>query len=201
MGLRFRPTEDRSMLVDHFSHALPAGTRAINDKYTWELSRGFCRERGVRRQDLRRKAACMIAPLEIAYQAGMNRCVGFTDVRMLNFCYGVGWKLSLLGSPVHYGEGDAVAYEVEVSRSALADMRNMWGLPEPAYVEISELGPGESTVHDAAQRLVLTHPELSKITASPIDGVDNSRSAMASKAEKYYSSFRLSKISAEPSAG
>src|SRR3546814_1037025 len=90
MGLRFRPTDDCSMLLDHFSHVLPAGIRPIDDGRTWELSRGFCIERGMRRHNLRRKAACMIAPLELAYEAGIDRCVGFTDVRMLSFCYGVG---------------------------------------------------------------------------------------------------------------
>ena len=159
MGLRFRPTDDFSMLVDHFSHALPAGIRPINDKYTWELSRGFCRERGVSRQNLRRKAACMIAPLEFAYESGITRCVGFTDVRMLSFCYGVGWKLNLLGSAVNYGQGDAVAYEVEVSRNALSDIRNMWGLPVPAYVAIAALGPGEASVHVTAERLCRERPD------------------------------------------
>lgn len=188
MGLRFRPADDRSMLVDHFSHVLPPGIRPIDDGRTWELSRGFCVERGVRRHHLRRKAACMIAPLEIAYEAGVDRCVGFTDVRMLNFCYGVGWKMNLLGSAVHYGEGDAVAYEVEVSRAALDHMRRMWGLPRPAYVEIDALLPGEPDVHAAAARLATRDPELVKIAAVP----ETAAAASGSGADAYYRAFQSS---------
>jgi acyl homoserine lactone synthase len=158
VGIRFRPTDDRSMLLDHFAHVLPRGIRPIDDGRTWELTRGFCIERGVRRHNLRRKAACMLAPLELAYAAGMDRCVGFTDVRMLSFCYGVGWKLNLLGAAAHYGEGDAVAYEVEVSHDAILKMRQMWGLPDPSYVEINELGPDENSVHQAASHLVRKNP-------------------------------------------
>lgn len=189
MGLRFRPTDDCSMLVDHFAHVLPAGIRPINDSTTWELSRGFCRERGVRRHHLRRKAACMIAPLEIAYRAGIDRCVGFTDVRMLSFCIGVGWKLNVLGAPAHYGEGDAVAYEVEVSAAALEDMRRMWGLSEHPYVEINALEPGERSVHEAARRLALENPELQKIVAQPEPTADEVNEVATSKADEYYARF------------
>jgi len=185
MGLRFRPADDRSMLVDHFPHSLQPGTRPIDDGRTWELSRGFCVERGVKAHNLRRKAACMIAPLELALKAGMDRCVGFTDVRMLDFCYGVGWKLSLLGAPIHYGEGDAVAYEVEVSEAALADMRRTWGLPQPAFVEIASLAPGDADVHAAAARLLFENPALARLAARSGDEPEFSGA-------DYYASFQNS---------
>lgn len=188
MGLRFRPTDDCSMLLDHFSHVLPAGIRPIDDGNTWELSRGFCIERGVRRHHLRRKAACMIAPLELAYEAGVERCVGFTDVRMLSFCYGVGWKLTLLGSPMHYGQGEAVAYEVEVSRSAIGEMRQMWGLPLPSHATIARLLPTESDVHQAGERLTREIPELEKIAAQPEAGQDGT--SVGAKADRYYREFQ-----------
>lgn len=194
MGLRFRPTDDCSMLLDHFSHVLPAGIRPIDDGATWELSRGFCIERGMRRHNLRRKAACMIAPLELAYEAGVERCVGFTDVRMLSFCYGVGWKLTLLGSPMHYGQGEAVAYEVEVSRSAIGEMRQMWGLPMPSHATIASLLSTEGDVHQAAERLTREIPELEKIAAQPEVGQD--RAAVGVKADRYYREFEANGSSA-----
>jgi N-acyl-L-homoserine lactone synthetase len=188
MGLRFRPTDDCSMLLDHFSHVLPAGIRPIDDGRTWELSRGFCVERGMRRHNLRRKAACMIAPLELAYEAGIDRCVGFTDVRMLSFCYGVGWKLTLLGSAMDYGQGEAVAYEVEVSQAALDEMRQMWGLPRPSHVTVDDLLPGEENAHVAAVRMARDNPELQKIAAQPEIGSSAQPSA-AGRTDVYYSGF------------
>ena len=189
MGMRFRPTDDRSMLVDHFSHVLPEDTRPINDSKTWELSRGFSLERGVRRHNLRRKAACMIAPLEIALQSGIDRCVGFTDVRMLSFCYGVGWNLELLGTPVPYDEGEAVAYEIEVSEANLARMRKMWGLPQPSYIDIQALGAGDATVHDAASRLLDVRPELGKFAPQPEEDVTPISAARSERPKEYYDSF------------
>ena len=46
MAIRIRPADDRSMLQDHFSHHLPANILPFDDGATWEVSRGFCRERG-----------------------------------------------------------------------------------------------------------------------------------------------------------
>jgi acyl homoserine lactone synthase len=157
MSIRVRPADDRSMLVDHFLHHLPAGMRAIDDGRTWEVTRGFCRERGLKRAALMRKAACMIAPLEIALDAGVDRYVGFADVRTLGIYYHVGWKLNLLGEPKPYGEGDGVAYEAEVSSSLVRDIRRTWGLPDPAYIEINDLG-GEETVHAMAERIAEAEP-------------------------------------------
>jgi N-acyl-L-homoserine lactone synthetase len=190
MGLRFRPTADRSMLADHFSHVLSPGARGINDEHTWELTRGFCIERGVRRHHLRRKAACMIAPLEIALAAGIDRCVGFTDVRMINFCQGVGWQMNMLSPAVAYGEGDAVAYEVDISRAAVDRMRRMWGLPEPAYVEIVELIDGESNIRDAEARLRDHNPRLADLAPSPdASALAGLPSGQPATADEHYASY------------
>ncbi len=168
MGIRIRPADDRSMLGDHFAHHLPAGMRPIGDGRTWEVSRGFCRERGLRRGAMMRKAACMLAPLEIALEAGIDRYVGFTDVRMLSLYYHVGWKLSLLGDPQPYGEGDGVAYEAEVSATVVADIRRAWGIPAPAAIQLTALDDGE-TVHQRAARIIAEQPERAALVAPSIN--------------------------------
>lgn len=157
MGIRMRPADDRSMLVDHFSHVLPAGIRPIDDGRTWEVSRGFCRERGLKRHHRMRKAAIMLAPLEIAHAAGIDRFVGFTDVRILSFYNHIGWKLNLLGSAMPYGEGDGVAYEAEVSSRVINEMRQTWGLPAPSYMHVETLPEGAS-VHEIATQLAHEDP-------------------------------------------
>lgn len=157
MGIRIRPADDRSMLEDHFSQHLPRGLKPFSDGRTWEVSRGFGRERGVRRPHLMRKAACMITPLEVALEAGVDRYVGFTDVKMLNLYYHIGWKLNLLGDPLPYGEGDGVAYEAEVSSKIVRSIRQTWGLPDPAHIRLHELGEAR-TVHEAAARIAEEDP-------------------------------------------
>lgn len=151
MSVRVRPTDDVSLLGDLFGHSLPEGVRPINDGKSWEVTRGFCLEFGRKPWNLRRKAACMTAPFEMMLATGMNRLVGFTDVRMFNFLVNMGWKLNVLGDAVTYGEGAGFAFEIEVSEEAVADMRKQWDLPEPAYVYVDSLKDGE-TVHDAALR-------------------------------------------------
>src|SRR3546814_20674463 len=49
---RFRPADDRSMLVDHFAHVLPADIGPINNAKTWEVSRAFSIDYGQRHHNL-----------------------------------------------------------------------------------------------------------------------------------------------------
>lgn len=162
MGIRIRPADDRSMLADHFTGFLYPGGRPFDDGRTWEVSRGFCRERGLRRTHMMRKAACMLSPLEIALKAGIDRYIGFTDIRMLPLYSHVGWKLNYLGEAMPYGEGDGVAYEAEVSSEVVRNIRQAWGLPEPAYVEIDDLGSA-ATVQDAAARIAESDPKRAEL--------------------------------------
>lgn len=149
MSVRVRPTDDISLLGDLFAHSLPEGVRPINDGKSWEVTRGFCLEFGRKPWNLRRKAACMTAPFELMLDEGMDRLVGFTDVRMFNFLANMGWKLKVLGDAVTYGEGAGFAFEIEVTHEAIDAMRKQWDLPAPAYVYIDSLEDGQS-VHDAA---------------------------------------------------
>lgn len=135
MNGRFRPTDDgRSMLIDHFSHALWPEVGPINGPRTWEFSRALSLEAGNRRHNLQRKAACMLAPLEVALEAGVERYVGFSDLSVFPFFVTMGWRITFLGDPIHYGEGDGAAFSVEVSKDAVAEMRARWGLREPAHI-------------------------------------------------------------------
>lgn len=158
MSVRVRPTDDISLVGDLFGNALPADVRRIDDGKSWEVTRGFCLEFGRKPWNLRRKAACMTAPFEVMLAKGMNRLVGFTDVRMFNFLVNMGWNLKVLGDSVNYGQegedghGAGFAFEIEVNEEAVAAMRAKWDLPEPAYVYVDHLEPGES-VHDAARRI------------------------------------------------
>lgn len=167
MAIRVRPADDRTMLTDHFAHFLPAGMRPVDDGRTWEVTRGFCRETGMRRGARQRRAACMLAPLDLALAHGIDRYVGFTDVRTLGIFYHFGWKMTLLGDPQPYGEGDGVVFEAEVSRRIVEGIRTMWGLPEPSFVRIDDLG-AHADVHEAAAALAAADPLLRQLAAPPL---------------------------------
>lgn len=154
MAQRFRPADDKSLLGTLFAHALPEGIRPIDDGKSWEVTRSFCLEFGRKRWNMRRKGACMTAPFEIMLDEGVNRIVGFTDVRMFNFILNMGWPIEILGEAIDYGEGAGFAFEVNVTEAALADIRQRWELPPRAYIYIDRLDAGE-TVHDAGRRVAI----------------------------------------------
>ena len=164
MSVRMRPADDRSMLADHFAHVLPPETRPLNDGRTWEVSRGFCREVGRKPRNLRRKAACMLAPLEVAYEQGVDRLVGFSDVRMLTFFLNIGWRLTVLGEAVHYGEGDGFAYDVEVSTDAIVTMRDKWSLPNPSYIFFDRANTSGIGPFEFERELMMQNPELANLS-------------------------------------
>ncbi len=163
MSVRLRPTDDRAMLTDHFSHVLQDRNMVVTGPEIWEVSRGFCRELGRKRHNLLRKAACMLAPLEVALAAGVKCLVGFSDVRIITFFLNIGWQLEFLGDAVHYGQGDGIAYKVEVSEKAVEHMRTMWGLPKPSFVQFSLAELNGVPPLEYAAELARTRPELAQL--------------------------------------
>lgn len=167
MSIRFRPTSDRAMLTDHFRHTLKNPDEIVTGDTVWEVTRGFCRELGRKRHNLMRKAACMISPLEVALNAGVTSIVGFSDLKIIAFFLNIGWKLEFLGDPVFYGEGDGIAYRVEVSEEAIAAMRSMWGLPRPAHVGFSPDMLNGTPPLEYAAALAQSRPELAQLMPQP----------------------------------
>jgi acyl homoserine lactone synthase len=154
MNGRFRPTDDgKSMLADHFAHALWPDIGPINRPRTWEFSRALSLEAGVRRHNLQRKAACMLTPLEVALAAGVERYVGFADLAVFPFFIAMGWRVAFLGDPIFYGEGDGAAFAVEVSHAAVEEMRSKWGLPSPAHIYLTAAETGAAAPLDHAALL------------------------------------------------
>jgi acyl homoserine lactone synthase len=157
MNGRFRPTDDnRSMLMDHFAHSLWPDVGPINGPKTWEFSRALSLETGIKRHNLQRKAACMLVPLEVALEAGVERYIGFADLAIFPFFVTMGWRVSFLGDPIHYGEGDGAAFTVEVSEEAVQEMRSRWGLKDPAHIylgleDLNGVRPLERAVQLAAE--------------------------------------------------
>lgn len=160
MNGRFRPTDDgRSMLCDHFAHALWPDVGPINGRRTWEFSRALSLEAGVRRHNLQRKAACMLTPLEVALAAGVERYVGFADLAVFPFFIAMGWRVAFLGDPIFYGEGDGAAFSVEVSHEAVEEMRAKWSLASPAHIRLTpETLAGMPPLDHAAALAAQGHP-------------------------------------------
>lgn len=158
MAGRYRPTTDHSMLVDVFPNAVADGVDGLNDEKTWEFSRGFCLETGGKPHNQRRRAMLMLTPLEVALAHGVTSYIAFSEVRLLPLFMNMGWRVTLLGDPVSYGEGEGVAYRVEVSEDAVREMREAYGLPSPAHICLDVIPGDTRTVHERALEIAEMSP-------------------------------------------
>lgn len=180
MSFRLRPADDKSLLGDVFANSLADDARPLTDGLTWEATRGFCVEFGKKPWNMKRKGACMAAPLELLHSLGMNRLVAFTDTRMFNWVTNMGWNFRIMGDSISYGEtGAGFALEVDIDTAAIATIRARWQLDGPGYVYIEQLKSRE-TVHDAARRLALARGQEDLL---PRDDFSRIRRRVASSAK------------------
>jgi acyl-homoserine lactone synthase len=155
MGCRYRPTDDRSLLMDVFSHALAEGTPDPTALDVWEITRGICLESGGARHNQRRRACQMITPLELCRAAGGTRCIAFAEVRLLPLFIQMGWRVKLLGDPVDFGQGTGIAFEIDASDFAIAKIRRDFDLPDQGYVKLMPDANDTRSVHERAADLAL----------------------------------------------
>lgn len=158
MAGRYRHTDDRSMLMDVFSHALAPDVGPLGGPGTWEFSRGFCLETGGKRHNQQRRAMLMLTPLEIAFAAGATSYIAFSEVRLLPLFINMGWRVKLLGDPISYGEGEGVAYQVEVSEDAIRSMRESYDLPSPCHIHLAPDVRDRRSVHERALEIAERSP-------------------------------------------
>lgn len=162
MACRYRPTDDRSLLMDVFSHALAPGIADPTGPGVWEITRGICLETGGARHNQRRRACQMITPLELTRAVGGTRCVAFAEVRLLPLFIQMGWRVKLLGDPIDFGEGTGIAFEIDASDVAIAKIRRDFDLPDQGYIKLMPDAADRRSIHERAADLALS----SALTAS-----------------------------------
>src|SRR3546814_16149394 len=111
-----------------------------------------------------RKAACILTTFEVALAHGADRCVGFSDLRVLPFFDTMSMGMELLGEPIAYGEGDGVAYQIALTREKLEAIRREWKLPSPSYITLRHADLGDLSQLERAAQLALETPAKSQLT-------------------------------------
>jgi hypothetical protein len=134
----------------------------------WEITRGICLESGGARHNQRRRACQMITPLELTRAAGGTRCVAFAEVRLLPLFIQMGWRVTLLGDPVDFGQGTGIAFEIDASDLAIAKIRRDFDLPEQGHIKLMPDPSDKRSIHERASEIALQ----SSLSASlqPMDG-------------------------------
>lgn len=150
MAARYRPTSDHSMLMDHFAHALAPETGPVNAPDVWEITRGLCLEMGNKPHNHLRRALHVLAPLELAHARGGTSIVAFSEVRLLPLAMTMGWRIELLGDPTPYGEGEGIAFRIEVSEEAIRRVRAEFDLPAPSFIHLLPDAADQRDVHQRA---------------------------------------------------
>lgn len=178
MGCRYRPADDRSLLMDVFPHAVAPGTPDPTAAGVWEITRGICLETGGARHNRRRRACQMITPLELTRAAGGTKCIAFTEVRLLPGLIGLGWRVKLLGDPIDYGTGTGIAFEVDASDVAIAKIRRDFDLPEQSYIKLMPDASDQRSVHERATDLALSSALTASLQPQPADVREISQRAM-----------------------
>ena len=171
MACRYRPADDRSLLMDIFAHAIAPGTPDPTTDGVWEITRGICLESGGARHNQRRRACQMITPLELTRAAGGTKCVAFAEVRLLPLFIQMGWRVKLLGDPVDFGEGTGIAFEIDASDFAIAKIRRDFDLPEQGHIKLMPDPHDTRTVHERATEIALS----SAVSASLLPQENDSR--------------------------
>ena len=131
-AVRFRPTDDKSILFDKYSHLVAPDQPSLKGPETWEGTRVFTTEtfRKSRQPGQRGFYGLALAGREVALDHGAKHAVGMMDIRMLDkVSASAATEIKILGLPAEYGYGVMVATCVEVS--AANNERTLESLAEP----------------------------------------------------------------------
>ncbi len=135
--VRFLPTTGPTMLANTFPTLL-VGNEAPRDPRIFESSR-FCvdtdRAKEAGSRGLRQATSCLFAAMiEWGLTQDLSAIVTVTDARVERILRRASWPLGRIGSPREIGSTETVAGFLEVSETALSNVRERSGLSGPVLV-------------------------------------------------------------------
>lgn len=142
VGLRLRPTEDRCMLADKFSHLVSPGETPKKGVDVWEATRLFTTEIYRQRKGPGRGSRvfeCWAAAFELALKNGVTRFVGMIDMQLYPGILNSPIETRLVGIPRPYAYGLVAGSEIAISRSQLDRVLEALGRESPIGYEIDTL--------------------------------------------------------------
>jgi N-acyl-L-homoserine lactone synthetase len=137
-SMRLRPTDDKSLLADHFPHLIDDAASFTPAPDTWEITR-IVRKPENRSKDHALRFAMNTAMLEMAICRGVRKLVATSDSFLVPQTRSV-WrhKFRPLGLPAPYAEGEAIALDFDADEESLQMTRERAGIVTP---QMFELGP------------------------------------------------------------
>jgi acyl-homoserine lactone synthase len=163
-SMRMRQTTDRCMISEHFPHLVADGPDTVRGQEVWEGSRYMLAPHMRGELGVRALHSLHIASLELGLSRGLKRFIGMCDVHFIPGMRRTGWRIKHLGLPARYPEGEAFAFEVEVSQEALSDARDVLGVHGQTSVELPITRDGEKIVQWAKVPNLVEEIEASRGT-------------------------------------
>lgn len=140
-AVRFRPTDDKSILFDKYPHLIAPDQPELKGARTWEGTRVFTTEafRRSREPGQRGFFGLALAGREVALDHGASRAVGMMDIRLLErMTPAAPAEIKILGLPAEYAYGVMVATCVEVSAANNARTRESLAEPMRLSYEVTD---------------------------------------------------------------
>lgn len=128
VSMRARPTEDGCMVADTFPELIHPECTPIKTKQTWEISRIFATRTNRTRAGIRRRDEVFLASMEAAAEQGISRLVGIIDTYLLPQAMRFPWRLTPLGLPAAYPEGEMIGVQIPVSQEDVLRARESMAL-------------------------------------------------------------------------
>ena len=157
-GIRARPTDDWCMAADVFPHFVGPDEESVRNPDVWEMARLFATPNLKGPEGFNRRGKVRLAIIEKAVQCGVRRVIGMSEVYLVGPAMRSGWRLRVTGLPQSYGEGDAVAVEVEASPGAVEELTERLALTQSVLLELDpshplvDIGPKEAEIFVGAIR-------------------------------------------------
>ena len=167
-SVRLRPTDDRSLLMDHFPHLVADAPERYTQADVWESCRYFASSRARGPEGARRREELRVAMVELAHARGISRIVAITDMVWLPPLVQNSWTTRLLGLPAPYDEGECIALEILCEDEALLRMRERYGAAHEVLLDLDPATvPANLPPHQIealrASEAALTRTELLEI--------------------------------------
>lgn len=140
-SMRLRPTDDKSLLADHFPHLIDDTADFTPAPDTWEITR-IVRKPENRSKDHTLRFAMNTAMLEMAVCRGVRKFVATSDSFLVAQTRSV-WrhKFRPLGLPMPYAEGEAIALDFDADEESLQMTRERAGIVSTQMFELGPLVP------------------------------------------------------------
>jgi N-acyl-L-homoserine lactone synthetase len=134
-AMRVRPADDRSLLLDRFSHLLDDPAALADRTDVWELTRLLRAPLSRDREGLVRYSM-NCALIEFSISRGVRRLVAESETFLLPMTRRAwGAKVRPLGLPHAYEEGEIIAVELIPDKEALSMMRAAGRVESPQFFE------------------------------------------------------------------